>query len=77
MVETNAILCAARERRDYLYRRALTLQQAELASKRSALKASLASGKLLDPSIANDESLRRDYKVRSLTRFIALELAMK
>ncbi|KAF2728734.1 Brix-domain-containing protein [Polyplosphaeria fusca] len=52
----------ARERRDYLYRRALTLRDAELASKRSALKASLASGKPLDPSIANDESLRNDYK---------------
>ncbi|KAF2185301.1 Brix-domain-containing protein [Zopfia rhizophila CBS 207.26] len=52
----------ARERRDYLYRRALTLRDAELASKRSALKASLASGKPLDPSIANDASLRQDYK---------------
>ncbi|KAF2120669.1 anticodon-binding protein [Lophiotrema nucula] len=52
----------ARERRDYLYRRALTLRDAELASKRAALKASLSSGKPLDPSIANDESLRADYK---------------
>jgi U3 small nucleolar ribonucleoprotein protein IMP4 len=52
----------ARERRDYLYRRALTLQQAELASKRSLLKSSLASGKPLDPTIANDVSLRKDYK---------------
>lgn len=52
----------ARERRDYLYRRALTLRDAELASKRSALKASLASGKPLDPSIANDETLRKDFK---------------
>ncbi|KAF2656606.1 U3 small nucleolar ribonucleoprotein IMP4 [Lophiostoma macrostomum CBS 122681] len=52
----------ARERRDYLYRRALTLRSAELASKRSALRASLASGKPLDPTIANDESLRADYK---------------
>ena len=34
----------ARERRDYLYRRALTLRDAELASKRASLKASLASG---------------------------------
>jgi hypothetical protein len=42
--------------------RALTLRDAELASKRSALKASLASGKPLDPSVANDESLRNDYK---------------
>jgi len=48
--------------RSLSYRRALTLQQAELASKRSALKSSLASGKPLDPSIANDVSLRKDYK---------------
>ncbi|KAH7110841.1 anticodon-binding protein [Dendryphion nanum] len=52
----------ARERRDYLYRRALTLQQASIAEKRAALKTSLATGKPLDPSIANDESLRKDYK---------------
>lgn len=52
----------ARERRDYLYRRALTLRDAELASKRAALKASLASGKPLDPTIANDESLKKDFK---------------
>lgn len=52
----------ARQRRDYLYRRAVTLQQAEIAAKRSALKASLASGKPLDPAIANDKSLRTDYK---------------
>ncbi|MCJ1398102.1 snoRNA-binding rRNA-processing protein imp4 [Xylographa trunciseda] len=52
----------ARQRRDYLYRRALTLRDAEIASKRSALKASLASGKPLLPSIANDTSLRADYK---------------
>ncbi|RAH40990.1 snoRNA-binding rRNA-processing protein IMP4 [Aspergillus brunneoviolaceus CBS 621.78] len=52
----------ARERRDYLYRRALTLRDASIAEKRAQLKASLASGKPLDPSIANDKSLREDYK---------------
>ncbi|MCJ1351632.1 MAG: snoRNA-binding rRNA-processing protein imp4 [Icmadophila ericetorum] len=52
----------ARERRDYLYRRALTLRDAETASKRAQLKASLATGKPLDPSIANDKSLRADFK---------------
>jgi U3 small nucleolar ribonucleoprotein protein IMP4 len=51
-----------RERRDYLYRRALTLQQAEVAAKRAKLKASLASGKPLDPEIAKDTQLREDYK---------------
>ncbi|RAK72408.1 snoRNA-binding rRNA-processing protein IMP4 [Aspergillus fijiensis CBS 313.89] len=52
----------ARERRDYLYRRALTLRDASIAEKRAQLKASLASGKPLDPSIANDKSLREDFK---------------
>lgn len=52
----------ARERRDYIYRRALTLRDAEIAEKRAKLKASLASGKPLDPSIANDKTLRTDYK---------------
>ncbi|KAJ5793756.1 hypothetical protein N7457_000355 [Penicillium paradoxum] len=52
----------ARERRDYLYRRALLLRDASIAEKRAQLKASLASGKPLDPTIANDKSLREDFK---------------
>ncbi|KAK5739533.1 snoRNA-binding rRNA-processing protein imp4 [Elasticomyces elasticus] len=52
----------ARERRDYLYRRALTLRDAEIAEKRAKLKASLATGKPLDPTIANDKQLKQDYK---------------
>ncbi|PLN77540.1 U3 small nucleolar ribonucleo protein Imp4 [Aspergillus taichungensis] len=52
----------ARERRDYLYRRALLLRDASIAEKRAQLKASLASGKPLDPSIANDKALREDFK---------------
>jgi U3 small nucleolar ribonucleoprotein protein IMP4 len=52
----------ARERRDYLYRRALTLRDAELADKRASLKASLASGKPLQRDVADDETLRADYK---------------
>ncbi|CAE7012135.1 hypothetical protein CFE70_002181 [Pyrenophora teres f. teres 0-1] len=52
----------ARERRDYLYRRALTLRDAELASKRASLKASLASGKPLSKNVAEDTTLRTDYK---------------
>lgn len=52
----------ARERRDYLYRRALQLRDASIAEKRSLLKKSLATNKPLDPSIANDKSLRNDYK---------------
>ncbi|OOG00793.1 hypothetical protein ASPCADRAFT_202626 [Aspergillus carbonarius ITEM 5010] len=52
----------ARERRDYLYRRALTLRDASIAEKRAQLKASLASGKPVDPSIADDKALREDFK---------------
>lgn len=52
----------ARERRDYLYRRALLLRDASIAEKRAKLKASLASGKPLDPSIAKDQKLREDFK---------------
>lgn len=52
----------ARQRRDYLYRRALTLRDAEIAEKRAKLKQLLASGKPLDPSIADDRTLRQDYK---------------
>ncbi|KAH8808098.1 anticodon-binding protein [Xylogone sp. PMI_703] len=52
----------ARERRDYLYRRSLTLRDAEIAEKRAKLRASLATGKPLDPAIANDKKLREDYK---------------
>ncbi|PWY94841.1 Brix-domain-containing protein [Aspergillus sclerotioniger CBS 115572] len=52
----------ARERRDYLYRRALTLRDASIAEKRAQLKASLASGKPVDPSVADDKALREDFK---------------
>ncbi|KAI9844671.1 MAG: snoRNA-binding rRNA-processing protein imp4 [Sclerophora amabilis] len=52
----------ARQRRDYLYRRALTLRDAEIAEKRAKLKASLASGKPLAAEIANDKELRKDYQ---------------
>jgi U3 small nucleolar ribonucleoprotein protein IMP4 len=51
----------ARQRRDYLYRRALTLRDAEIAEKRKAQNL-LATGKPLDPAIANDKELRKDYK---------------
>ncbi|KAI5307157.1 Phospholipase C, partial [Ascosphaera pollenicola] len=52
----------ARERRDYLYRRALQLRDASIAERRAKLKASLATGKPLDPTIANDKKLREDFK---------------
>jgi U3 small nucleolar ribonucleoprotein protein IMP4 len=40
----------------------LLLRDASIAEKRAQLKASLASGKPLDPTIANDKSLREDFK---------------
>lgn len=52
----------ARERRDYLYRKALQLKDASIAERRAKLKQSLDSGKPLDPSIANDRRLREDFK---------------
>ncbi|KAK8044687.1 Brix-domain-containing protein [Apiospora rasikravindrae] len=52
----------ARQRRDYLYRKALTLRDAEISEKRAKLRQSLATGKpLSDPTIANDKSLRKDF----------------
>lgn len=52
----------ARERRDYIYRRALQLRDASIAEKRALLKKSLATGKRLDPSVADDKGLRKDFK---------------
>ncbi|KAJ4302323.1 snoRNA-binding rRNA-processing protein imp4 [Collariella sp. IMI 366227] len=51
----------ARQRRDYLYRRAVLLRDAEVAEKRAKLRSALASGKPLDSEIANDTQLRKDY----------------
>lgn len=52
----------ARARRDFLYRKALLLQNAEVSERRSKLRASLASGRPLDPTIANDKALRQDFQ---------------
>ena len=52
----------ARERRDYIFRRALQLRDASIAEKRALLKKSLATGKRLDPSVADDKGLRKDFK---------------
>lgn len=51
-----------RQRRDYLYRRALLLRDAEISEKRAKLREALATGKPLDRSIANDEQLRKDFQ---------------
>ncbi|CAG9980393.1 unnamed protein product [Clonostachys byssicola] len=51
----------ARQRRDYLHRRALALQESATAERRAKLRESLASGKPLAADIANDKELRKDY----------------
>lgn len=51
----------ARERRDYLYRKLLELQETTLREKRQQLKAALALGKPLSKEIADDEALRKDF----------------
>uniref|UniRef100_A0A8H7K2K0 U3 small nucleolar ribonucleoprotein protein IMP4 n=1 Tax=Bionectria ochroleuca TaxID=29856 RepID=A0A8H7K2K0_BIOOC len=51
----------ARQRRDYLHRRALALQESATAERRAKLRESLASGKPLAAEIANDKELRKDY----------------
>jgi U3 small nucleolar ribonucleoprotein protein IMP4 len=38
------------------------LRDAEISEKRAKLRAALASGKPLDPAIANDKALRKDYQ---------------
>jgi U3 small nucleolar ribonucleoprotein protein IMP4 len=38
------------------------LRDAETSEKRAKLRASLASGKPLDPTIADDRSLRKDFQ---------------
>ncbi|KAI1434190.1 anticodon-binding protein [Xylaria sp. CBS 124048] len=52
----------ARARRDFLYRKAILLQNAEVSERRSKLRAALASGRPLDPNIANDKALRKDFQ---------------
>jgi U3 small nucleolar ribonucleoprotein protein IMP4 len=51
----------ARQRRDYLYRRALLLKNSEISEKRAKLRASLASGRPLDPAVASIQ-LRKDFQ---------------
>ncbi|GMM32874.1 snoRNA-binding rRNA-processing protein [Saccharomycopsis crataegensis] len=51
----------ARERREYLYRKALELQESSLQQKRQQIKAALASGKPLPKEVAEDDKLQKDY----------------
>ncbi|GJC98300.1 brix domain-containing protein [Colletotrichum higginsianum] len=52
----------ARQRRDYLYRKAQILKDAETGEKRAQLRSALAAGKPLDPEIARDKTLRKDFQ---------------
>lgn len=51
----------ARERREYLYRKSVQLQEAKLTEKRQQLKAALASGKPLSKELAEDEELQKNF----------------
>ncbi|KAF8424126.1 anticodon-binding protein [Tirmania nivea] len=53
---------ANRERRDFLYRKALALKESAIAERRQKLRESLASGKPLPKDIANDVQLRANFK---------------
>ncbi|CCH62205.1 hypothetical protein TBLA_0G02670 [Henningerozyma blattae CBS 6284] len=52
----------ARERRDYLYRKAQELQETQLQQKRAIIRQALAEGKPLPKEIAEDEQLQQDYQ---------------
>ncbi|QLQ78930.1 hypothetical protein HG537_0B02770 [Torulaspora globosa] len=52
----------ARERREYLYRKAQELQESQLQQKRDVVKDALAQGKPLPKELAEDEQLQKDFK---------------
>lgn len=51
----------ARERREYLYRKSIELQESKLSEKRQQIKAALASGKPLSKELAEDAQLQKDF----------------
>ncbi|CAI4742638.1 ASN_HP2_G0044190.mRNA.1.CDS.1 [Saccharomyces cerevisiae] len=52
----------ARERREYLYRKAQELQDSQLQQKRLIIRQALAQGKPLPKELAEDESLQKDFR---------------
>ncbi|GMM42255.1 hypothetical protein FOG51_02059 [Hanseniaspora uvarum] len=52
----------ARERREYLYKKAQELQQSQVHEKRLILKQALATGKPLPKEIAEDEKLQENFR---------------
>ncbi|EEB08118.1 U3 snoRNP-associated protein Imp4 [Schizosaccharomyces japonicus yFS275] len=53
---------AARERRQYIYKRNKELQEAKLNEKRRALRVALESNKELPKEVQDDTQLQKDYK---------------
>lgn len=58
----------ARERREYLYRKSLELQESSLTEKRQQLKAALASGKPLSKELAEDKELQKILSTTKVNR---------
>lgn len=52
----------ARERREYLYRKAIELQETAQLEKRQKLKAALASGKPLPKELSEDTELHKNFR---------------
>ncbi|CCD25561.1 snoRNA-binding rRNA-processing protein IMP4 NDAI_0F02430 [Naumovozyma dairenensis CBS 421] len=52
----------ARERREYLYRKAQELQESQLHEKRQIIKTALAQGKPLPKELAEDLELQKDFQ---------------
>lgn len=52
----------ARERREYLYKKAQELQESQLQHKRQIIKNALAQGKPLPKELADDEQLQKDFR---------------
>lgn len=52
----------ARERREYVNKRLLQLQEAKLAERRRTLNKSLNENKFLDKDVATDKQLQKDFK---------------
>ncbi|MCJ1306709.1 snoRNA-binding rRNA-processing protein imp4 [Agyrium rufum] len=63
----------ARQRRDYLYRRAVLLKNAETASRRAQLSSSIASGKPLPAAVSADEELLKNQKYDSSQPALSLQ----
>lgn len=64
----------ARERREYLFRKAQQLREQNTISKRQQLAASLATGKPLPKEIAEDNQLQKDFLYDESTQAANVEL---